>query len=65
MVTSPRRRFNFGVGALRFLFILVAVFDCRHYCGGDNRRLVDNRHGGIGNTYLQKIAIMFHVKQIE
>ena len=65
MVASPRQRFNFGVGALRFLSIVVAVFDCRHYCGGDNRRLVGNRHGGVSNTYLQKIAIMFHVKQIE
>jgi hypothetical protein len=27
--------------------------------------LVDNRHSGIGNAYLPKIAIMFHVKQIE
>ena len=65
MVASSRQRFNFGVGALRFLFIVVAVFDNRHHCGGDNRRLVGNRHGGVGNAYLQKIAIMFHVKQIE
>lgn len=61
MVASPRQRFNFRVGALRFLPIVVAVFDYRHHCGGDNRRLVDNRHGGISNAYLQKIAIMFHV----
>lgn len=65
MGTNPRQRFNFGVGAVRFLFIVVAVFDCRHHCGGDNRRLVGNSHGGISNANLQKIAIMFHVKQIE